>query len=79
MSSPFANVVSSRTISHDYIHLVLHALLADELQSPIPVVVVKRAETFVARFDVPPSRPVERHPHVVLRAYPSRAISLKNA
>ena len=61
---------------HDF-QLGFKALLAEMLEGPVPIVVVKIAKVFFAGVYFPPECPFESHAHVVFRTLPGHNLHLR--
>jgi hypothetical protein len=69
-NSPLPDVEDSWSLHDHCIEFVFQAALGNVLQTPVPIVVVVRAEELGTVTDILPGAAVECHPHVVLTADP---------
>ena len=77
---PLADVEDARRLDEHGLQLLAGAArLRDILQTPVPVVVVERAELGRAGAQRPPGGPVKRHAHVVFGAVPLRQLHLQGS
>lgn len=77
MNSPLPDVEDPWSLHDHCIEFVFQAALGNVLKAPVPVVIIVCAEELGTVTDILPGAAVERHPHVVLTAYPWGHFRLK--